>query len=92
MPEPVVGCDLARAFDGTCNLPSGKTGRVANAPDAIVVWLDTLDHDVQIVFEATSGCDGALIAALAARRHPFSRVDPRQARVRPGHRHTRKDR
>lgn len=61
------------------NVRSAKrTGAVI--PDAIVTWLDTLDHDVRIVFEATSGCDGELIAALAARGHPFSRVNPRQAR------------
>ncbi|MDQ1229526.1 transposase [Sphingomonas sp. SORGH_AS_0879] len=80
MPQPVVGCDLSRAFIDICQLPSGKTGRIANTPDDIGVWLDTLDHDVRVVFEATSGCDGELIGALATRGHPFSRVNPRQAR------------
>lgn len=80
MPQAVIGCDLSRAFIDTCDLPAGKIGRIANTPDAIATWLDTLDHDVRIVFEATSGCDGELIAALAARGHPFSRVNPRQAR------------
>ena len=32
------------------------------------------------MFEATSGCDGDLIAALAERGQPFCRVNPRQAR------------
>ncbi|WP_343528924.1 transposase [Sphingomonas sp.] len=80
MPQPVVGCDLSRALIDICELPSGRIGQVANTPDAIAAWLDTLDHDAPIVFEATSGCDGDLIATLTARGHPFSRVNPRQAR------------
>ncbi len=80
MPQAVIGCDLSRALIDICELPSGRIGQIANTPDAIAVWLDTLDHDVRVVFEATSGCDGDLIAALATRGHPFSRVNPRQAR------------
>ncbi len=80
MPQAVIGCDLSRVFIDTCDLPSGKIGRIANTPDAIGAWLDALGHDVRIVFEATSGCDGDLIAALGARGQPFSRTNPRQAR------------
>jgi transposase len=80
MPQAVIGCDLSRAVIDICELPSGRIGQIANTPDAIAVWLDTLDHDIRLVFEATSGCDGDLIAALATRGHPFSRVNPRQAR------------
>ena len=80
MPQAVIGCDLSRAVIDICELPSGRIGQIANTSDAIAVWLDTLDHDIRLVFEATSGCDGELIAALATRGHPFSRVNPRQAR------------
>lgn len=80
MPQAVIGCDLSRPVIDICELPSGRIGQIANTPDAIAAWLDTLDHDVRLVFEATSGCDGELIAALATRGHPFTRVNPRQAR------------
>jgi len=80
MPQAFIGCDLSRAVIDICELPSGRIGQIANTPEAIAVWLDTLDHDIRLVFEATSGCDGDLIAALATRSHPFSRVNPRQAR------------
>lgn len=80
MPQAVIGCGLSRSTIDICELPSGRIGQVANTPDAIAAWLDTLDHDIRLVFEATSGCDGELIAALATRGHPFSRVNPRQAR------------
>lgn len=80
MPQPVAGCDLSRAFIDVFRLPSAQSERIANTPESIARWLDLLDRDVLVVFEATSGCDGELMAALAERGHPFSRVNPRQAR------------
>jgi transposase len=80
MPQPVIGCDLSRAFLDLCALPSGRMLRIPNTRDAIAEWTETLTPDNLVVFEATSGCDGALIAALTERAHPFSRVNPRQAR------------
>lgn len=43
-------------------------------------WAASLPRDALVVFEATSGCDGPLIAALCARGIRFARVKPRQAR------------
>ena len=80
MPQPVIGCDLSRAFLNIFHLPAGTTEWIANIPEAITTFLDRLDRDVFVVFEATSGCDGTLIAALAECGQPFSRVNPRQAR------------
>jgi transposase len=80
MPQAVIGCDLSRAFIDLHRLPSGAADRIANTPDAIQSWLGGLDRNMRVVFEATSGCDGDLIAALAACEQPFSRVNPRQAR------------
>lgn len=91
MPQAVIGCDLSRAVIDICELPSGRIGRIANTPDAIAVWLDTLDHDIRLVFEATSGCDGDLIAALATRGHPFARQSASGPRVRQSHRHAGQD-
>ena len=80
MPQPVIGCDLSRAFLDLCVLPSGQTLRIPNTPDAIAAWAAEIERDTLVVFEATSGCDGDLIAALTERSQPFSRVNPRQAR------------
>ncbi|OAG75611.1 transposase [Acetobacter malorum] len=80
MPQPVIGCDLSRAFLDLCDLPSGRMQRIPNTRDAIAEWAETLTPDVLVVFEATSGCDDILIATLTERAHPFSRVNPRQAR------------
>ncbi|ATJ89789.1 hypothetical protein HK16_03045 [Acetobacter senegalensis] len=80
MPQPVIGCDLSRAFLDLCGLPSGRMQRIPNTRDAIAEWAETLTPDVLVVFEATSGCDDILIATLTEHAHPFSRVNPRQAR------------
>jgi len=80
MPQSVTGCDLSRAFIDLCRLPCGTTQRIPNTPHAIAAWAGSLERDVLVVFEATSGCDGNLIAALIQREQPFSRVNPRQAR------------
>mgnify|MGYP003347159498 CR=1 FL=1 len=52
MPNAVIGCDLSRAVIDICELPSGRIGRIANTPDAIAVWLDTLDHDIRLLHQA----------------------------------------
>jgi transposase len=80
MPQTVIGCDLARGWIDTHSLPSGATARIENTSDAITRWIASLPKDALVVFEATSGCDGPLIAALSGRGIRFARVNPRQAR------------
>jgi hypothetical protein len=92
MPQPVVGFDLSRAFIDLCVLPSGKTQKIPNTPDAIPAWAAELESDAHVVFETTSGCDGHLIAALAERGQPFCRVNSRQVREFARHRRPRQDR
>ena len=80
MPRTVIGCDLSRAVIDLHSLPNATSTQVVNGPEEITAWVASLDPDVLVVFEATSGCDGPLIAALAERDLAFSRTNPRQAR------------
>ena len=80
MPHTIIGCDLSRAFLDVHVLPDARSARIKNSADAISTWLDTLAPDTLVVLEATSGCDGPLMAALAQRGIAFARVNPRQAR------------
>ena len=80
MPQTFIGCDLARGWIDTHSLPSGATARIKNTPDAIIRWATSLPEDALVVFEATSGCDGPLIATLSRRGLAYARVNPRQAR------------
>lgn len=80
MPQAVIGCDLSRAFIDLFHLPDGTVDQIPNTTSAIIAFLETLERDALVVFEATSGCDGDLIRALAEHGHPYARVNPRQAR------------
>lgn len=80
MPQIVIGCDLCRAFIDIHALPDGATSRIGNTGSGIAEWAASLPPGALVVFEATSGCDAQLIAALAAARIAFVRVNPRRAR------------
>lgn len=81
MPRTLVGCDLARGWIDLRHLPSGVSERIANSPDAVDATVAALPPDALVVFEGeadqrsirwidrppNAGCDGLLIAALAAR-------------------------
>ena len=80
MPPTVFGCDLSRAWLDIHALPGGARSRIENTASGIAGWVAGIDPAALVVFEATSGCDGPLIEALAARGIAFARVNPRQAR------------
>ena len=80
MPRTLLGCDLARGWIDLHRLPDNIARRIANTPEDIARAVADLPGDALVVFEATSGCDGPLIAALSSRGIAFARVNPRQAR------------
>jgi transposase len=80
MPPIVIGCDLSRAWLDIHALSGSTRSRIENTPSGIAGWIAEIDPGALVVFEATSGCDGPLIAALAARGIAFARVNPRKAR------------
>lgn len=81
MPQTIIGCDLSRDWLDVHALPEGKVCRVANTRDDIAVWLAGLGPDPLVIFEATSGCDRTLIAALSAAGIAYVRVNPTHARA-----------
>ncbi|MBB4211102.1 hypothetical protein EV659_103129 [Rhodothalassium salexigens DSM 2132] len=87
MPQTVIGCDLARGWIDTHVLPSGATARIENTPEGIARWIASWGDGALVVFEATSGCDGTLIEALASRHQtvpqPRGADDPGMARLGP---------
>ncbi|XWN33287.1 MAG: hypothetical protein ROR55_09535 [Devosia sp.] len=71
MPRTVIGCDLSRTALDLHYLPNATSSHLANHPEVIATWVRSLEPDVLIVFEATSGCDSPLIAALAERGNRY---------------------
>ena len=80
MPRTVIGCDLSRAVIDLHTLPDATSAQLPNEPEAIAAWASSLASGILVVFEATSGCDGPIIAALTERGIAVSRTNPRQAR------------
>lgn len=80
MPQTVFGCDLSKARIDIHNLASGQDFVIENTSAAIAAWLGDLPDEARIVFEATSGCDHFLMAALAEAGIAAHRVNPRSAR------------
>ena len=48
MPQPVIGCDLSRAFLDLCDLRSCQPQRIPNTRDAIAKWTETPAPDILI--------------------------------------------
>ncbi len=73
-----IGVDLSKdALD--IHVLSRGVARIANEPGAIARWPAGLGPDDFIVYEATSGCDGALRRALDAACRPGKRFNPGHA-------------
>ena len=80
MSQNIFGCDLSKARIDIHARASGHDTQIANEAGAIAAWLADLPVDARIGFEATSGCDKMLIAALAAAGRPIHRINPKRVR------------
>lgn len=80
MSQAIFGCDLSKGRIDVHDLACGRDFHLANDADAIVGWLAELPESARVVFEATSHCDHALIAALAAAGRPIHRLNPKRVR------------
>ena len=75
MTRTYVGVDLSKDWIDVFHPETGER-RVANARDALAGFLDGLDPDAVLVFEATSGCDGLLERMATAAGRPYRRLNP----------------
>jgi transposase len=78
MPRNHIGVDLSKDALDLCDPLRGEA-RIANEPRAIAAWIAGLGPDDVVVYEATSGCDGPLRAALDAAGQPGTRLNPLHA-------------
>jgi transposase len=79
MPQNYIGCDISKdrldIFDPTI----AKASSCANTAPGIKALIKACTPDSILVFEATSGCDKALILALTLHGQPFVRLNPLHA-------------
>ena len=79
LPRCVLGVDVAMDWIDTFDLASGKAHRIEMKPAALRELASGLDG-VFVVFEASGGCERALMDALEAAGVAYARINPRQAR------------
>lgn len=79
MPRNYIGCDLSKDRLDLFDPQTGRASTHANSAAEIEALLGACDPDAVFIFEATSGCDQALLEACAAAQRPFVRLNPLHA-------------
>ena len=76
-----LGCDVSKDFLDIYDPNTAGVDRIANTPDAISTYLDSLhDDNVIVVLEATGAYDRVLRETLAKAGLCYARVNPTKAR------------
>lgn len=79
MAHPYIGVDLSKDWLDVCDPAVGEF-RLGNTLSGLRAWCAGLPRDALLVFEATSGCDRALMQQAARCGIAFARVNPARAR------------
>jgi transposase len=80
--QHTTGIDISKGTLDCFELPSGKHYQYPNddlGQKDLIKWIKKQDA-VLVVFEATGAYHRSLEATLARHKHPFAKVNPRQAR------------
>lgn len=76
-PVKHLGVDVSKAYLDI----DEQAERVANQPEAIRAWMETLPADTHLVCESSGGYERALLEAAWSRRRPISVVMPTRVRA-----------
>ncbi|MBO6757426.1 MAG: IS110 family transposase [Roseibium sp.] len=79
MPHHYIGADLSKDWIDIFHPKHQTHHRIANEPRAITLFLRQMEAQDILVFEATSGCDDALLSAIRAQDTAFVRTNPAHA-------------
>jgi transposase len=79
MPQIYIGCDISKDWLDVFDPDIGHTTAHANSATGIKALFKACGPDSVLIFEATSGCDQALLRACAAAERPFVRLNPLHA-------------
>lgn len=80
-PSRVIGCDVGKAAVTVFDALTGRTLEIANHPDALAAFAESLPGDGLVVCEATGGYEAALLLATAAAGVPAHRADARKVKA-----------
>lgn len=76
--EITLGVDVAKHELVSYCWQSGQYQRLANEPDAICDWLESLPHSAELAVEPTSSYHLEIVQAALARGHTVYAINPRQ--------------
>jgi transposase len=79
MPQTYIGCDISKDRLDVFDPDIGHATAHANSATGIKALFKACGPDAVLIFEATSGCDQALLKACAAAARPFVRLNPLHA-------------
>lgn len=79
MPQNYIGCDISKDRLDVFDPAIGHATAHANSAAGIKTLFKACNPDSILIFEATSGCDQALLRACAAAERPFVRLNPLHA-------------
>lgn len=79
MPQTYIGCDISKDRLDVFDPDIGHATAHANSVTGIKALFKACSPDAVLIFEATSGCDRALLKACAAAERPFVRQNPLHA-------------
>lgn len=77
----VIGCDVGKAAVTVFDTLTGQTAAIANHPEALTAFAESLPRDSLVVCEATGGYEAALLVATAAAGVPAHRADARKVKA-----------
>ncbi|MBL4750168.1 MAG: transposase, partial [Amylibacter sp.] len=80
--QHTIGIDISKDTLDCFQLSSSKHSQYSNdsqGQKALIKWIKSQDA-VLVVFEATGAYHRSLEAILAKHKHPYAKVNPRQAR------------
>ncbi len=76
-----VGCDVGKATIVVFDSRDGRCRIIANTPEALAAFAESLDAACLVVCEATGGYEDALLAALLVAGIPAHRADARKVKA-----------
>lgn len=79
MPQTYIGCDLSRDRIDVFDPGIGHATSHPNSPAGLKALFEACRPEAILVFEATSGCDQALLRACTTAARPFVRLNPLHA-------------
>ena len=77
----VIGCDVGKDAIVAYDSLGGQVTELANHPETLKAFVDTLEPSVLIVCEATGGHEAGLLQAAVAAGVPAHRADARRVKA-----------